>query len=58
MNIDIIIACLSFGVSLANAAGVAAIYMQYLKTARNVVCTIKATKDGEVVIDDPFLGRL
>lgn len=54
MNIEIIVACLSFGVSLVNAAGVAVIYMQYLKTASNVVCTIRATKNGEIMVDDPF----
>jgi len=55
MIIDTAVAWVAIGVSLVNAGGVAMVYLQHLKTARNVVCTIRATKDGEIKIDDPFL---
>lgn len=54
MIIDTAVAWIAVGISLVNAGGVAMVYLQHLKTARNVVCTIRATKDGEIKIDDPF----
>ena len=54
MIIDTMVAWFAVGVSLVNAIGIAMVYLQHLKTVRNVVCTIRATKDGEIKIDDPF----
>ncbi len=54
MIIDTAVAWIAVGISLVNSGGVAMVYLQHLKTARNVVCTIRTTKDGEIEIDDPF----
>lgn len=54
MMIESVVAWVSIGISLVNAGGVAMVYLQHLKTAQNVITTIRATKDGEIIIDDPF----
>lgn len=57
MSTDLIVAGISFGIALLNAGAVAGMYVHMMRSARNVVCTIRAGENGEVRIDDPFLNR-
>ncbi len=55
MSIDLIVTGISIGTALLNAGAVAGMYVHMMRSARNVVCTIRTAEDGEVRIDDPFL---
>jgi hypothetical protein len=57
VSIDLIIAGISIVTALLNAGAVACVYMHMVRSAWNVVCTIRTAEDGEVRIDDPFLTR-
>ncbi|HOJ97861.1 MAG TPA: hypothetical protein PK024_13600 [Methanospirillum sp.] len=57
MSTDLIVAGISIGFALLNAGAVAGMYVHMMRSARNVVCTIRAGENGEVRIDDPFLNR-
>ncbi|MGV8108282.1 hypothetical protein [Methanospirillum sp.] len=55
MNIESITAVISVGISLVNSLAVAGIYLRYVQTASNIICTIRTDEKGEIEIDDPFL---
>lgn len=57
MSIDLIVTGISIGTALLNAGAVAGMYVHMMRSARNVVCTIRAGENGEVRIDDPFVTR-
>jgi len=57
VSTDLIVAGISIGIALLNAGAVAGMYVHMMRSARNVVCTIRAGENGEVRIDDPFLTR-
>lgn len=54
MNTETIAAGISLGIALLNVGAVAGMYVHMVKSARNVVCTIRTTENGEVRIDDSF----
>lgn len=54
MNTETIAAGISLGIALLNAGAVAGMYVHMVRSARNVVCTIRKTENGEVRIDDSF----
>lgn len=54
MNTETIAAGISLGIALLNAGAVAGMYVHMVRSARNVVCTIRTTENGVVRIDDSF----
>ena len=54
MSFDFLFACISFGIAVVNSIAVASVYVKYIRDARNVICAIRADKDGEITILDPL----
>jgi len=56
MSTETILAGISIAMTLLNTGVVTGMYVYMVRSARNVICTIRAGEDGEVAIDDPFIA--
>ena len=57
MSIEVIIASVSFGVSLVTCAVTAGVYLKYAGMAQRIVCMVTTDENGKVRITDRFSWR-
>ena len=56
MSIETVVALVSFGVSIMNCIAVGMMYLQHIRTIRNMVVSVAADETGEILIISPFEG--
>ena len=54
MSIEIVLALVSFGVSIMNCIAVGMLYLHHVRSLRNMIVSVAADETGAIRIMNPF----